>query len=151
MAAWLYFAAPTAGSTVSDSSKTGGRNASSGLSVGLWIGFWQVLIAVAGALFWGWIDGGRAALAAASGGAIAVISTLYFAMHAFAHGRDATPQRRLGNLVIGQVMKWVITLGLFGLAIALFRDVFPPVISVYAACLLAYFIALGQTATAWQN
>lgn len=115
------------------------------------VGLWQLLIAAVGTLIWGLMDGGRAAGAAAFGGAIAVISTLYFAMHAFAHGRDATPQRRLGNLVVGQVMKWVVTLGMFALAIALFRDAFPPVISVYAVCLLAYFVALGQTATAWQG
>ena len=89
----------------------------------------------------------HAAVAGLSGGLIAVISTFYFALRAFGHGQDATPERLLGSLLRAEVMKWGVTLALFMVAIVLFRDTFPPVIRVYATCLLVYWFALGWTTT----
>ncbi|WP_348674944.1 ATP synthase subunit I [uncultured Abyssibacter sp.] len=108
---------------------------------------WQLGIGLAGSLLWGLHGGVHAAVAGISGGLIAVISTFYFALRAFASGQDAAPERLLGNLLRAEVMKWGVTLALFMVAIVLFRDQFPPVISVYAACLLVYWFALGWTAT----
>ena len=41
----------------------------------------------------------HAAVAGLSGGLIAVISTFYFALRAFGHGQDATPERLLDSLL----------------------------------------------------
>ncbi len=108
---------------------------------------WQLGIGFAGSLLWGLHDGIHAAVAGLFGGLIAVISTFYFALRAFARGQSAAPERLLGNLMRAEVMKWGVTLALFMVAIVLFRDVFPPVISVYATCLLVFWFALGWTAT----
>jgi F0F1-type ATP synthase assembly protein I len=125
-----------------------GRNkASSGFATARRICAWQLAIGIAGSLLWGLHGGMHAAVAGLSGGLIAVISTFYFALRAFGHGQDATPERLLGSLLRAEVMKWGVTLALFMVAIVLFRDTFPPVISVYATCLLVYWFALGWTTT----
>ena len=118
----------------------------SGLSIGVRIAIWQLATGVIGAAVWGVLDGPRSAAAGFAGGLIAAIGTVYVALRAFAPS-DGAPDRMLGNFVRAQVRKWAILMALFFVAITLFRDNFAPVISVFSASLLVWFLALGWTST----
>ena len=143
-----YTARPlTAGGTGLSEPNPASRRDHPGFSTAVRICCWQLGISAAGAVLWGVHGGWHAAVAGLSGGLIAVISTFYYALRAFAPGQDAAPERLLGNVIRAKLMNWGVTLGLFMVAIALFRENFPPVISVYATALLVYWFALGWTAT----
>ena len=122
------------------------RQAENTVSVGLKVGLWQLGFGLIGAMIWGALAGPKAALAGFAGGLIAAISTVYFAVRAQAP-ENADAGQMLGNLVRAKVRMWAIVMALFFVAIALFRDNFAPVITVFSASLLVWMAALGWTST----
>jgi F0F1-type ATP synthase assembly protein I len=75
-----------------------------------WQGAVSVVLAVLAGLGWGWYAG----LSAIAGGAIGLVANLYMTMKALKPANS--PQGALGGLMLGQLVKVAITVGLFWVA-----------------------------------
>jgi F0F1-type ATP synthase assembly protein I len=91
----------------------------------------------------GW-GGGRAALSALGGGAIAGVTTLY------ASRRAAVPEYSAGaalqRVMVGECIKVLSTIALFAAAARVPRVVWPALLCGYAAALVASWVPLMRTA-----
>ena len=93
------------------------------------------------------LGGAASGAAAAVGGAIAVISNFYFACHVFAGGvvPAHTVMRRF---YVAEVVKALLTGGLFLVAILVLKLSFLPLLLGYAVALVVYWVALLMPTTA---
>ena len=97
------------------------------------------------------IAGRHAAWSALVGGLINVLASLYLAVKLFGRGLAAGPSQWFGRFLIGEALKFGITIGLFIVAIVVLKAAFLPLMLAYIATYLAYWIGLarigfGQTA-----
>ncbi len=96
--------------------------------------------------------GGRyIAWSALLGGLINLIASLSMALKLFAGGPAVEPQQWLGRFLVGEALKFVITVALFVFAIVVLKAAFLPLILAYIATYVAYWIGMvrisfGQTA-----
>jgi len=100
---------------------------------------WQCLAALlAGAvgLLAGGLPGGVAALA---GGLIAAAAQLAVTLRVFGGRAERDPKRFLGRLVLGEALKFAVTVLLFAVAIVAMKTAFLPLILGYMAGFAAYW------------
>lgn len=93
------------------------------------------------------ISGAQAGVAAAAGGAIAVVANLYFVRHLFAGG-VAPAQTVLRRFYVAETVKIVLTAGLFLAALVAFELSFLPLLLGYGVTLVVYWVALLPLAPA---
>jgi ATP synthase protein I len=103
--------------------------AQSGMALGL---------AVVSAAAWGWSTAG----AALTGAAIGVVTNLYMALRVFGGGVVRPAHRALQRFYSAEAVKVAMTVGLFALAIGVFRVAFLPLIIGYSLTLMVYWLAL---------
>jgi ATP synthase protein I len=101
----------------------------------------QLAMALAvGGVAWA-VGGAGSGLAALVGGLINVVASLYFALQVFSGGvRPA--QSVLRSFYIGEVVKFLITAALFGVAVALWRLDVLPLLAGFGLTLVVYWLAL---------
>jgi ATP synthase protein I len=106
----------------------------------------QILITIAVAIvFWG-ISGGKLAISALSGGGIALIPNLFFALKIYL-ARNSQPQDMVNAFYIGETIKLVLTAALFAIAFQ-FRTIdFVTLLVGYIAVLSVFWFALIY----WRN
>ena len=102
----------------------------------------QLAVALLAALTAGAIAGWHAAWSALIGGLINVLASLYLAFKLFGRGPAAAAGQWLGRLLAGEALKFVITVGLFVLAIVVLKAAFLPLILAFIATYVAYWIGL---------
>ncbi len=102
----------------------------------------QLAVAGLGALFWLAFSGGEAARAALTGGMIAFLPGLYFALRVFARGPGSTPRSMLSALYQGEAVKFILTAALFAAAMPWFATQFPALISTFIVALSVNWLAL---------
>lgn len=95
-------------------------------------------LAVVCAAIWGWSTAG----AAFTGAAIGVATNLYMAVRIFGGAAVRPAQQALQRFYSAEVVKIGMTVGLFALAIGVFRVAFLPLISGYSLTLMVYWLAL---------
>lgn len=111
------------------------------MKTALKIALFQGLLTLAAAIVWGMGQDGRAAAAAATGGGISVVLTLYTGLRTFAVPA-ASAQQAMMNFYKAEVRKLLLAAALFAVAVKLYGDVFVPVITTFAATLTTYWFAL---------
>lgn len=105
--------------------------------------FWQVVVAIAGALLFGLLAGSREAGAAFAGGAIGAVLSLYFAIKVFGVRRgDEHPQSVVQRFFRAEALKLLMAAGLFSLAAFYFAEAWLPLLSTFVASQLVYGFAL---------
>ncbi|MEE8118930.1 MAG: ATP synthase subunit I [Gammaproteobacteria bacterium] len=102
----------------------------------------QFFIALLGAGMWGFFGEQREALAAFSGGAIAAILSLYFALKFFSSRGEQDARVMVSVFFRAEALKFVLAAGLFFISAMLFRDEFIPLITTFGAALTMYWFAL---------
>jgi ATP synthase protein I len=107
------------------------------VTVGLQLAM-TVLAGLVAALLGGWYTAWSALL----GGFINSIASLSMALALFAAGPGAGPQQWLGRFLIGEALKFVITVALFIFAIVILKAAFLPLILAYMATYVAYWIGM---------
>ncbi|MDX1443824.1 MAG: ATP synthase subunit I [Gammaproteobacteria bacterium] len=103
--------------------------------------FWQLMVGVAGAILSAALIGAKAALGAFTGGAIAALLSLYFAMKTFSR-RGADPQAVVQAFYRAEALKLVMATGLFVLVAVFLADVWLPLITTFIASQAVYGFAL---------
>lgn len=104
----------------------------------------QLAVAVLAAGVAAAIAGPHSAWSAFLGGLINVVASLYMVLKLFAGGPAAAPQQWLGRFLLGEALKFVITVALFILAIVVLKAAFLPLILAYIATYVAYWIGLAR-------
>jgi len=95
-------------------------------------------LAVVCTAVWGWATAG----AALTGAAIGVVTNLYMAVRIFGDGAVRPAQQTLHRFYSAEAVKIAMTVGLFALAIGVFRVAFLPLIVGYSLTLMVYWLAL---------
>lgn len=103
----------------------------------------QLAVAILSAFAAGLGGGQHAAWSALMGGLINVLASLYLIIKLFMGGL-ATPERWLMRLMLGEALKFALTVVLFIVAIAVLKAAFMPLIIAYAAVYLAYWFGLAR-------
>ncbi|MGB9428328.1 MAG: ATP synthase subunit I [Gammaproteobacteria bacterium] len=103
----------------------------------------QLAVAVLVAVVAAALAGFHAAWSALLGGLINVVASFYMAVKLFAGGPAAAPQQWLGRLLVGEALKFMITVALFIVAIGVLKAAFLPLILAYIATYVAYWIGLA--------
>jgi len=88
------------------------------------------------------VAGRYAAWSALLGGLINVVASLSMALKLFAGGLAAGSQQWFGRFLVGEALKFVITVALFIVAIVVMKAAFLPLILAYIATYVAYWIGL---------
>jgi ATP synthase protein I len=104
----------------------------------------QLAVTVLASLVAALVAGRYAAWSALAGGLINVVASLYMALKLFAGGPGIGPQQWLGRFLMGEALKFVITVALFVFAMVVLKAAFLPLILAYIATYLAYWVALGR-------
>jgi ATP synthase protein I len=104
----------------------------------------QLAVTVLASLVAALVGGRYAAWSALAGGLINVVASLYMALKLFSGGPGIGPQQWLGRFLIGEALKFVITVALFVFAMVVLRAAFLPLILAYIATYVAYWIGLGR-------
>lgn len=102
----------------------------------------QLAVTALAALAAGVLAGWQAGYSALLGGAINAVASLYMAMTLFAGGLGAAPAGWFVRFLVGEAMKFVITVVLFILAIVVLKAAFLPLILAYIATFVAYWVGL---------
>ncbi len=102
----------------------------------------QLAVTALAALAAGVLAGWQAGSSALLGGAINAVASLYMAMTLFAGGLGVAPAGWFVRFLVGEAMKFVITVVLFILAIVVLKAAFLPLILAYIATYVAYWIGL---------
>lgn len=113
----------------------------------LWMIRLQAVLALLGAFGWALSNNAQLSLAALAGGAIGMALTAVSALRVGVT-RDARPEVMLGGFYRGMALKMVLALIVFVIVARWYPDRFLPVMTGYAATLLAYWIALWRLARA---
>lgn len=91
----------------------------------------------------GYVMGGQQTAASAFvGGAIGTLASLYMVFAFFRLGANAEPEKILGRVYRGEVMKLLLTGLLFAIALATLELEFGPLLAAYCATFVAYWTAL---------
>jgi len=99
-----------------------------------------------------WLTGyGSAALSVFAGGSIGMIAGLYQAMRLLQVNAAEQPDALMRALWISEVIKILLTVAMFVLAIRLFEVEMVPTIVGYAATYIVYWIALGTRYPWFEN
>ena len=85
------------------------------------------------------VGGPKTGEAALLGGLIAVAANLVMTLRVFGGRTERDPKRLLGRLVLGETLKFAVTVLLFSVAIVIMRAAFLPLISGYLAGFAAYW------------
>lgn len=104
----------------------------------------QLAVTVLASLVAAMVAGRYAAWSALVGGLINVVASLYMALTLFAGRPGVGPQQWLARFLVGEVLKFVITVVLFVFAIVVLKAAFLPLILAYIATYVAYWIGLGR-------
>ncbi|MHB8404433.1 MAG: ATP synthase subunit I [Gammaproteobacteria bacterium] len=88
------------------------------------------------------VAGRYAAWSALLGGLINVVASLSMALKLLTGGLAAGPQQWLGRFLVGEALKFVITVALFIVAIVVMKAAFLPLILAYIATYVAYWIGM---------
>jgi len=80
--------------------------------------------------------------AALAGGGINIAAALVFALRLFAPGPRAEPKKLVRALYAGAAIKFLVTAGLFALAIPVFADQIGALLGTFIATLVVYWLAL---------
>lgn len=108
----------------------------------------QLSITLLGTALFAFFEGATFAGAALAGGIISMTATVYFASRVFSLHAGAPAARVARAFYIGEVLKILLTAALLSAAL-LWLDVEPfPLLVVYAAALMAYWLALPLTLNA---
>lgn len=100
---------------------------------------WQSLAALLAGIV-GLLAGGRlAGEAALAGGLIAALAQLAVTLRVFGCEAERDPKRFLGRLVLGEALKFAVTVLLFAVAIVVLKAAFLPLILGYLAGFAAYW------------
>lgn len=102
----------------------------------------QLLLGVLLAALFGVLFGARTAAAAMFGAVIAVVPGFYMALHLLPSRPSRGARQQVRSLVLGQLGKVILTVGLFVAAILYFKLDFGPLLITYVACLCCYWLAL---------
>lgn len=102
----------------------------------------QLAVTALAALVAGVLAGRHAAWSAGIGGLINVLASLYLAVKLFGRGLAGGPSQWFGRFLAGEALKFIITVGLFIVAIAVLKAAFLPLILAYIATYVAYWIEL---------
>ncbi len=108
----------------------------------LWLQVMIMLLAAGGAAV---LAGPKAGWSALVGAGIGTVVTLYFASKVFAARPGASADKVARAFFVGEVVKWVLTVVLFAVAIVALDAAFLPMIIAYMASLAAYWLALPLT------
>jgi len=92
------------------------------------------------------LAGPAQAMAAAYGGLVALVPTVYLAWRVFARSESRTPAQAAGAFYRGELGKYALTALMFALGVKLFGSQFPALLASYAACLLAYWVGAARMA-----
>ncbi len=111
---------------------------------------WQLVLVIAVTCGAAWTAGQAAALSALAGGGIGILTGLYQALRVFRTDASHFPERFMGSVYAGEVVKILLTAALFVFAIKALRAEFLPLILGYTATLVVYWAALG-TGFPWLN
>jgi ATP synthase protein I len=104
----------------------------------------QLITAVLAGLVAAVAAGRFAAWSAFLGGLINAIASLFMALALFAGGLAAVPQQWFGRFLVGEALKFLITVALFAFAIVVLRAAFLPLILAYIATYMAYWIGMAR-------
>lgn len=105
---------------------------------------WQLAVTLLAAAVAAGVADRHAAWSALSGGLINVVASLCMAVRLFGGGLAARPSQWFGGFLVGEALKFAITLGLFIVAIVVLRAAFLPLMLTYIATYLAYWIGLAR-------
>jgi len=97
-----------------------------------------LVLALVCAAVWGWFTAGAVLI----GATIAVVSNLYMAVRIFGGSAVRPAEQVLRRFYSAEAMKIAITVGLFALAVGVFRVAFLPLIVGYSLTLMVYWLAL---------
>ncbi|MGH8278640.1 MAG: ATP synthase subunit I [Gammaproteobacteria bacterium] len=103
----------------------------------------QLGVTILSALAAGLGGGQHAAWSALMGGLINVFASLYLVVRLFAGGLT-TPMGWLRRVMVGEALKFGLTVLLFVVAIALLKAAFLPLIIAYVATYLAFWFGLAR-------
>jgi len=109
---------------------------------------WQVVAGISVALVLSAPWGPYAGLSALVGAGIGVVANLYMTRKALVPERTAPDALR--RLIVGQVVKVVVTIGLFMAASRLPHVVWPALLAAYAVTLLVFWL-LPMSSVKWQG
>jgi len=104
----------------------------------------QLTVTVLAGLVAALVAGRYAAWSALVGGLINVAASLYMALKLFAGGPGVGPQQWLGRFLVGEALKFVITMALFIFALVVLKAAFLPLILAYIATYVAYWVGLAR-------
>lgn len=91
--------------------------------------------------------GGKpAALAAAYGGLVALVPTVYFALRIFARRASVAPGQVVGAVFQAQIGKFALTAVMFAFGAMWFGKHFLALLAAYVACLAAYWVVMARWA-----
>lgn len=103
---------------------------------------WQLLASCVSALIFLALYGSQHALAAFSGGLVAVIPSYYFVKIAFAKMFSVSPEWTFRAFFVAEGVKFLLTTLLFVVVVMVFKEHFVPSLVTYFVALLAYKAAL---------
>ena len=99
---------------------------------------WQSLAALLAGAVGLLAAGPKAGEAALLGGLITAVAGLVMALRVFGGRVERDPKRMLGRLVLGEALKFAVTVLLFSVAIVVLKAAFLPLILGYMAGIAAY-------------
>jgi len=104
----------------------------------------QLTVTVLAGLVAALVAGRYAAWSALAGGLINVVASLYMALKLFVGGLGVGPQQWFGRFLVGEALKFVITVALFIFAIVVLKAAFLPLILAYIVTYVAYWVGLAR-------
>lgn len=107
----------------------------------------QALLTALCAAVFAWHVGAFGARSSAVGGAIAIITTLFFALRVFGGGAGRTASQMARAFYMGEFQKILLTVALFMAVIRWLEVAYLPLFVAYIACLLAFWIVIPFSLT----
>jgi F0F1-type ATP synthase assembly protein I len=102
----------------------------------------QTAITLVASLIAWMISDARAALAAAAGGSICVVTSALFGLRVFAGRKEFSAERFLQRLYWAEVQKVILLIGLLSVALIWLRSEALSLLLTFAAALMAYWLVL---------
>lgn len=116
-----------------------------------WVCLAQLCIAALAAAVCASLQGLASALAAFWGGLTAMLPVLYFAWRALARRTQAGPAEVVGAMYRGEIGKIALTAVMFWIGVQMFAGQFLALLVTFAACQLAWWLALARVGFATRN
>ena len=102
----------------------------------------QLVVTLACVLLWFALAGVDPARAALAGALVAIVPWLVMAAGVLRRGPGATPGSMLSAFYLGGALKFLLTVVLFAVALAFYRDQFTPLITTFVGVLAVHWFAL---------